>query len=43
VFQRVDRKIETAHPIEYDHIEWRGCCALIHVAAYMETTFIERP
>src|ERR1017187_1324318 len=43
MLQCVDSKVKTTHLIQHYHVERRRCCALIHVAAYMETAFIGAP
>src|ERR1039458_2958665 len=43
MLQCVDSKVKTAHLIQHHHVKRRRCCALIHVAAYMETAFIGAP
>ena len=43
VSECVDRKMETTHLVEHDHVEGCGSRAAIHVAAHVETALVGPP
>jgi len=43
ILQRVDGKVKTTHLIQHHHIERRGRCAVVHIAANVEAVFIGAP